>query len=117
MRILLLVLALVVLGSTPARAERLTVDDVLALSRKGEAPAQIIEAMRRQGVRYAPFDLQFAGLRQGGPSPGLSGSRLAQLHAQGVDDAVLDALQAGFVAQVLEDARQRYLMLSPGRNR
>jgi hypothetical protein len=87
-------------------ASGITVDDVARGAKEG-APAEElvrrIESSRLDGV-----------IAQGGfsvstkSSVGLSGSRLASLHQQGVPDPALDALQAKYLAQFVEYQRLRY---------
>jgi hypothetical protein len=43
------------------------------------------------------------------PIAGLTGSQLARLHDEGAGYAVLDALQARFLSQFIEQQRMRYL--------
>ena len=42
------------------------------------------------------------------PAAGLNGSELARLHGEGASYAVLDALQAQFLAQFIDAERMRY---------
>lgn len=89
------------------KAPGLTVDEIAQRAKAGE-PA---EALARQ-IRHSRLDNVIA---TGGWSNvttraavGLSGSKLAGLHQQGVPDVVLDALQEQYLAQFIEFQRQRY---------
>jgi hypothetical protein len=85
----------------------ITVPEVVSQSKAGvpaEELARKIRSTRLDGV-----------IAQGGvgtvstkSSVGLAGSQLAELHAQGVPEPVLDALQEQYLAQFVEYQRQRY---------
>jgi hypothetical protein len=84
----------------------ITVDEIAQRAQEGVPAEELvrqIESSRLDGV-----------IAQGGfnvstkSSVGLSGSRLAALHRQGVPDPALDALQAKYLAQFVEYQRLRY---------
>jgi hypothetical protein len=92
-------------------APSLTVEEIVRRSRAGASTEDLVrqinssrlDGLIAQGL-IATGRLSF-GTRS---SVGLSGSRLASLHQEGVADPVLDALQEQFLAQFIELQRQRF---------
>jgi hypothetical protein len=104
-------------GAALRNAPSLTVDEIARRAKAGvpveELVAQIhssrLDGLLAQGF-FATGQLSF-GTRS---TVGLSGSRLAALHQQGVPDPVLDALQEEYLAQFIELQRQRFRARSSG---
>ena len=91
----------------PKSGATISLSDIEQMSKDGVPEAQIIER-----INHSPLS---AVIGVGGtsaihtqPFAGLSGSRLALLHAQGVAYPVLDAVQGQFLAQFIETERLRY---------
>jgi hypothetical protein len=85
----------------------ITVPEVVSQSKAGVPAEELARKIRRtrlDGV-IAQGGLGTISTRS---SVGLTGSQLAALHAQGVLDPVLDALQEQYLAQFIEYQRQRY---------
>jgi hypothetical protein len=97
-------------GTALRNAPGLTVDEIARRAKAGEPVEELVsqihssrlDGLIAQGL-LASGQINF-GTRS---SVGLSGSRLATLHQQGVPDPVLDAIQAQFLAQFIEIQRQR----------
>lgn len=90
-------------------AELISANEVEAWHRQGLSPDELTRRVR--DARFAPV-LDNAGLLAGGVTskfkPGLRGSRLAELSAQGVPDTALDALQEVFLAGYIDFAHAHY---------
>jgi len=89
------------------RGHTVRVAQLREMAAQGRSEAEMLELLRNAspdrvvGVGGATYvDTR--------PLPGLSGSEFAQLRADGVPDAVLDALQTRFLAAYVENARLRY---------
>ena len=88
-------------------AGRLSLADIEQMVKSGTPDAQIIERIQNSRLdRVIGVGGTFSIRTQ--PASGLLGSELARLHTEGASDAVLDALQAQFLAQFIEAERLRY---------
>ena len=94
-------------SSLPVSRQRLNVDQVVELAKGGMTEAQLIDRIRNSRLDNVIGVGGFTTIRTR-PLGGLTGSRLAHLKAEGLSDAVLDALQAQFLAQFIEAERLRY---------
>lgn len=82
----------------------ITTEDVLAMSNRGEPPAQIVEKIRKSRVAVLYTDSPSAiSLRR---TAAITGSVYADLAKQGVAYEVLDALQASYLASHVEFTRK-----------
>ncbi|MEO8038487.1 MAG: hypothetical protein ABI794_06930 [Betaproteobacteria bacterium] len=91
----------------------ITVEAVRQMAKSGQSEAQIIDALRHSRLREA-FGSRGA-LKLGTKLPaGVSGSKLADLRAEGVPDAVLDELQESWLAAYVEFLRIRYQDVGKG---
>lgn len=91
----------------------ITIEQVRQMSKAGKSDAEIIGALRSTRLQEA-FGSRGA-LKFGTRLPaGISGSRLADLRAEGMSDPVLDELQASWLAAYVEFLRIRYLDLGKG---
>lgn len=77
------------------------------MARQGRSEAEMLALMKNGAPDRV---VGVGGIGQFGtrPLPGISGPELAQLHADGVPDKVLDELQARFLSAYVENARLRY---------
>jgi hypothetical protein len=93
---------------TVASGGRIAISDVQKMIRDGVPEAQIVERInnsRLDGIVASTGVLTIHTQ----PIAGLTGSQLARLHDEGAGYAVLDALQARFLSQFIEQQRMRYL--------
>lgn len=89
------------------------IEQVRQMSKAGKSDEEIIATLRSTHLQEA-FGSR-GMLRIGTRLPaGLTGSRLADLEAEGMSDPVLDELQASWLAAYVEFLRQRYLSLGKG---
>jgi hypothetical protein len=90
--------------------------EVRDMARQGRSEADMLALMKNGAPDRV---VGVAGLNQIGtrPLPGMSGSELAQLRADGVPDPVLDELQARFLSAYIENARLRYQNMGKGSRR
>jgi len=91
----------------PFSAKRVSVSDILAMSRRGDSDSQIIDQLHNAqlqtlGGAPAPKTIRTR------PLAPISGSELARLKDEGLSDAVLDELQSRFLAQYVALERLRY---------
>jgi hypothetical protein len=93
--------------SSGYKSRRVSVAQLRAMAAEGRSEAEMLEALRDAAPDRV---VGVGGVTQFGtrPLPGLSGSEFAQLRADGIPDAVLDALQTRFLAAYVENARLRY---------
>jgi hypothetical protein len=93
--------------SSGFRSHTVSVSKLREMAAQGRSEAEMLELLRDAapdrvvgvgGITY--FNTV--------PLPGLSGSEFAQLRADGMPDAVLDALQTRFLSAYVENARLRY---------
>jgi hypothetical protein len=91
----------------PRSRQRLTIEQIVELARKGTPDAELIDLIQHSRLESA---IGVGGLStvRTRPVAGLSGSRLDHLHEEGLSYPVLDALQAQFLAQFIEAERLRY---------
>jgi hypothetical protein len=94
-------------SSLPPSRQRLNVEQVVELARSGVPDAELIDRIRNSRLDNVIGVGGFTTIRTR-PLGGLAGSRLAHLKEEGLSDAVLDALQAQFLAQFIEAERLRY---------
>ncbi len=91
----------------------ITIEQVRKMSKAGKSDAEIVAALR--GGRLQEAFGSRGGLKLGTRLPaGISGSRLADLRAEGMSDPVLDELQTSWLAAYVEHLRIRYLDLGKG---
>lgn len=95
------------------RATPLTVAEVGELAGRGVPEQELVQRIEQS---YLDGLIATGGIKNISThlEAGLKGSELAALSRQGVSDAVLDALQAKFLAQWIEFARIRYQNLGKG---
>ena len=91
----------------PFSAKRISVSDILAMSRRGDSDSQIIDQLHNAqlqtlGGAPAPKTIRTR------PLAPISGSELARLKDEGLSDAVLDELQSRFLGQYVALERLRY---------
>jgi len=94
-------------ASLPASTRRMNVEQIIQLTKSGTPDAQLIDQLQHSRLDNVIGVGGFGTIRTR-PAAGLSGSALANLHDVGVSDAVLDAVQAQFLAQFIEAERLRY---------
>jgi hypothetical protein len=97
----------------PPSGASISVSDIEQMSKDGVPEAQIIERINHSPLsNVIGVGGTFTVRTQ--PAAGLSGSRLALLHEQGVAYPVLDASQGQFLAQFIETERLRYQNIGEG---
>jgi hypothetical protein len=86
------------------------------MAREGRSEAEMLAVMKNGAPDRV---VGVGGIGQFGtkPLPGISGSELAQLRADGLPDKVLDELQARFLSAYVENARLRYQNYGKGSRR
>jgi hypothetical protein len=84
-----------------------SVTDIVDMGKRGVSDAQIIDLLRHSHLDHV-IGVGRANLVREHLIAGLSGSQLARWRSEGVSDAVLDALQGRFLAQLIELDRLRY---------
>ncbi len=94
-------------ANLPPPKERLSVERVVELARHGTPEAELIERIRHSRLENVIGVGGISAIRTR-PAAGLSGSLFAHLRDERLSDAVLDALQAQFLAQFIEAERLRY---------
>ena len=94
-------------ASLPRPKERLSAQRLVELARGGTSEAELIERIRNSRLDNVIGVGGFSAIRTR-PVAGVSGSLLAHLRDEGLSGAVLDALQAQFLAQFIEAERLRY---------
>lgn len=94
-------------ASLPPSFARLSVEQLVDLAHHGTPDQELIHRIRYSRLDHVIGVGGFTTIRTR-PLAGLSGSRLARLHDEGLSDEVLDALQAQFLAQFIEAERLRY---------
>lgn len=94
-------------ASLPPSRQRLNLDKVVELAHSGIPDDQLIEQIRNSRLDNVIGVGGVTAIRTR-PLAGVTGSRLAGLKDEGLSDAVLDALQAQFLAQFIEAERLRY---------
>jgi len=94
-------------ANMPPPRERLSVDRVVELARNGTSESELIERIRHSRLENVIGVGGLSAIRTR-PAAGLSGSLFAHLRDEGLSAAVLDALQAQFLAQFIEAERLRY---------
>jgi len=96
------------------RARGITVDQVAQMVRDGKSADDVVAEI--DNSRIHDFIDTSGGVSNISThfSVGLSGSELAQLHADGVPDPVLDALQKKALAEFIEFHRLRYVSWGKG---
>ena len=100
-------------ASLPPSRQRLNVEQVVQLAHSGVPDAELVERIRTSRLDRVIGVGGFGTIRTR-PLGGLTGSRLARLKEEGLSDAVLDALQAQFLAQFIEAERLRYQNMGKG---
>jgi hypothetical protein len=104
------------ISAVPGRtgAPAITVDQVAQMVRDGKPANDVVAQI--DNSRVHDFIDTSGGISNISThlTVGLSGSELAQLHADGVPDPVLDALQKKTLAEFIEFHRLRYLSLGKG---
>lgn len=90
----------------PPTAKRVTVDEILAMTKGGDSPQQVAERIRASHIEplYAESGPAIARTR----TAAITGSLYARLAEQGVAHEVLDALQATYLSDHVEWSRQAY---------
>jgi hypothetical protein len=88
-------------------AKEVSVSDIVDMSKRGVSDAQIIDLLRHSRLEHVIGVGRSHAVREH-LIAGLSGSQLARWRSEGVSDAVLDALQGRFLAQLVEFDRLRY---------
>jgi hypothetical protein len=91
----------------PPSGGRIAVSDVEKMVRDGVPEAQIVEKINNSWLDSITVSSGFFALRTQ-PQTGITGSQLARLHDEGATYAVLDALQAQFLRQFIEQQRMKY---------
>lgn len=96
------------------RAPAITVDQVAQMVKGGKSVDEIVAAI--ENARFRDFLDTSGGISNIATHfrVGLTGSTLAQLHANGVPDPALDALQKKALAEFIEFHRLRYESLGKG---
>ena len=87
--------------------QRLSAQQIVDLAKKGTPDSDLIDMIRHSRLEHVIGVGGMWSIRTQ-PVGGLSGSQLAHLREEGLSDAVLDALQAQFLAQFIEAERLRY---------
>ena len=96
----------------PRRSE-VTLLQIEEMARNGASEAEMLERLRGSRLEGVA-GVGGIGTVRTHPVAGVTGSELADLRSAGVPDAVLDAVQALFLAQYVELARLRYQNLGKG---
>lgn len=96
------------------RAPAITVDQVVQMVKEGKSVDDIVAAI--ENARFHDFIDTSGGISHIATHfrVGLTGSMLAQLHANGVPDPALDALQKKALAEFIEFHRLRYMSWGKG---
>lgn len=95
------------------KPQAISIEQVRQMSKAGKSDEEIIATLR--GARLQEAFGSRGMLKLGTRLPaGISGSRLADLRAEGMSDPVLDELQVSWLAAYVEFLRQRYLGLGKG---
>ncbi len=84
-----------------------SVSDIVDMGKRGVSDAQIIDLLRHSRLEHV-IGVGRSNVVREHLIAGLSGSQLARWRSEGVSDAVLDALQGRFLAQLIELDRLRY---------
>lgn len=100
-------------ANLPPPKERLSVQRVVELAHNGTPEAELIGRIQSSRLENVIGVGGFSTIRTR-PAAGISGALLARLHDEGLSGAVLDALQAQFLAQFIEAERLRYQNLGKG---
>lgn len=94
----------------------ITIEQVRKMAKAGKSDEEILAVMR--GARLQEAFGSRGATKLGTRLPaGISGSRLADLRAEGMSDPVLDELQTSWLAAYVEFLRLRYLDLGKGSTR
>ena len=95
-------------------APPITVDQVAQMVKDGKPPGEIVATI--ENARFHDYITTSEGISSISThfTVGLSGSQLAQLHADGAPDPALDALQKKALAEFIEFHRMRYESLGKG---
>ena len=94
-------------ANLPPPKERLNAQRLVELARNGTPESELIERIRNSRLESVIGVGGISAIRTR-PAAGLSGSLFAHLRDEGLSNAVLDALQAQFLAQFIEAERLRY---------
>jgi len=90
-----------------ASATEIAASEIVAMSKRGVSDSQIIDLLRHSRLEHV-IGVATSSVVLEHPIAGLSGSQLARWRNESVSDAVLDALQGRFLAQLVELDRLRY---------
>jgi len=96
---------------------RLSVSQIVELANNGTSQEQLIQRIRGAYLEHVIGSAAPPAAIRSHPIAGLSGAQLARLNAQGVPEAVLDALQGQFLAAFIEAQRLHYLNWGKGSKR
>ena len=88
-------------------AKEVSASDIADMAKRGVPDAQIIDLLRHSRLEHVT-GVGSSNVVREHLIAGLSGSQLARWRNEGVSDAVLDALQGRFLAQLVELDRLRY---------
>jgi len=95
------------------KPKAITIEQVRQMAKAGTSETEIIAALRRNRLQEA-FGSRGV-LKLGSKLPaGISGSKLANLRAEGMTDATLDELQTSWLASYVEFLRIRYMDIGKG---
>ena len=96
-----------ILPSSSGPAKEISVLEIVEMSKRGVAEAEITDLLRHSRLEGV-IGVGRSNVVREYQTTGLSGSQLARWRSAGVSDAVLDALQGRFLAQLVELDRLRY---------
>ena len=93
--------------SLGAAGKQVSASDIIDMSKRGVPDSQVIDLLHRSSLEHVIGIGGYHIVREHAVT-GVSGSQLARWRSEGVSDAVLDALQGRFLAQLIELNRLRY---------
>jgi hypothetical protein len=91
----------------PPSRQRLSIEQIVDMAKKGTPEAELIDQVKHSRLDNVIGVGAFSAVHTQ-PIAGLNGSQLGHLREDGLSDAVLDTLQAQFIAQFIEAERLRY---------
>jgi hypothetical protein len=93
--------------SLGAAGKQVSASDIVDMSKRGVPDSQIVDLLHRSSLEHVIGIGGYHTVREHAVG-GVSGSQFARWRSEGVSDAVLDALQARFLAQLVELGHLRY---------
>jgi hypothetical protein len=99
--------------TVPFTGGGVSLDDIREMVTKGDSQEKILAELHAKGLESIIIQTDTRTIRTR-PLTAITGSELAQMHVDGVPDAVLDAIQGQFLSQFVALERLRYLSIGKG---